>query len=109
MVYKIEMDTPEQIEVVRKLVEDSFSENSHYTGLSSLDEQSKDHIINIGTSILCTKWEVGYKGGGFVQSVVSNDLMGAVGNADGTSLKGLKFFLQLMYNNSKPITLQHNK
>ena len=73
-----------------------------YTGIDDMNEENKAHIINIGTSILCTKWQIGFEGGGFVQSVVDNNLMNAVGSADGTSLRGLKFFASLLYNTVKP-------
>jgi len=96
------MERIEQIKIVKKLVEDSFDENAMYTGIDDMNEENKAHIINIGTSILCTKWEIGFEGGGFVQAVVDNDLMKAVGSADGTSLKALKFFTSLLYNNANP-------
>jgi hypothetical protein len=53
--------------------------------------------------MLCTKWDIGYPGGGFVQAFVNNDLMRAIGSADGTSYKGFKFFAQLMYNVGMPV------
>ena len=96
------MERIEQIKIVKKLVEVSFDENAMYSGIDDMNEENKDHIINIGTSILCTKWEIGFEGGGFVQAVVANDLMKAVGSADGTSLKGLKFFASLLYNIANP-------
>ena len=96
------MERIEQIKIVKKLVEVSFDENAMYTGIDDMNEENKNHIINIGTSILCTKWEIGFEGGGFVQAVVANDLMKAVGSADGTSLKGLKFFASLLYNIANP-------
>ena len=96
------MERIEQIKIVKKLVEDSFDENAMYSGIDDMNEENKNHIINIGTSILCTKWEIGFEGGGFVQAVVANDLMKAVGSADGTSLKGLKFFASLLYNIANP-------
>lgn len=101
------MERIKQIEIVKKLVEDSFDENAMYTGINDMNEENKAHIINIGTSILCTKWEIGFEGGGFVLAVVDNDLMKAVGSADGTSLKGLKFFASLLYNTSRPISIIH--
>ena len=101
------MERIEQIKIVKKLVEDSFDENATYTGIDDMNEENKNHIINIGTSILCTKWEIGFEGGGFVRAVVDNDLMKAVGSADGTSLKGLKFFASLLYNTSRPISIIH--
>ena len=103
------MEKIEQIKIVKKVVESFFDENAQYTELAALGQEAKAHIINIGTSILCTKWKIGYEGGGFVKSVVDNNLMGAVGSADGTSLKGLKFFAQLMYNTAMPSSLLNQK
>ena len=96
------MERIEQIKIVKGIVEASFDENAMYTGIDDMNEENKEHIINIGTSILCTKWQIGFEGGGFVQAVVDNNLMKAVGSADGTSLKGLKFFASLLYNTVKP-------
>ena len=95
------MNTLEQIEKVKELVSNYFNQNVEWLNLSHLSEDEKSHIIQIGTSILCTKWDVGYAGGGFVQSFVNNDLMGAIGSADSTSHKGFKFFASLMYNVGK--------
>jgi len=97
------MDRQEQIHVVKETVKDYFNENEQFTGLHELSPSEKTHIISIGTSILCTKWRVGYEGGGFVQSVVNNDLSGAISRADETNIKALKFYCQLMYNVGKPI------
>jgi hypothetical protein len=97
------MERFEQVNIVKGIVETYFEENSQYAGLDSLSEESQSHVIQIGTSILCTKWEIGYEGGGFVQAVVDNDLSGAIGRADGTSMRALKFFCQLMYNVGQPI------
>jgi hypothetical protein len=97
------METLEKIQVVKELVTKYFDENASWLKLSHLSEDEKSHIINIGTSILCTKWNIGYPGGGFVQAFVDNDLMRAIGSADGTSYKGFKFFAQLMYNVGIPV------
>jgi hypothetical protein len=99
------MNTVDQIEIVKEVVKNYFADNAQWLNLSELSESEKSHIIAIGTSILCTKWKVGYEGGGFVQSFVNNDLMGAIGSADGTSYKGFKFFASLMYNVGMPSKL----
>jgi hypothetical protein len=95
------MDTFEKIEVVKKLVAKYLKENGTHAGLSEADCQN-DHIVQIGTSILCTRWNVGYAGGGFVQAVVDNDLQRAIANADSTNVRALKFYCQLMYNVGMP-------
>ena len=49
-----------------------------------------EHIINIIVSVMRTRDGVGPIGGGFVQSVVNNDLCGAVVRADNVCLKHIK-------------------
>jgi len=99
------MTTEDQINIVRAEVEIYLDDNAQWTGLSYISESERAHLIDIGTSILCTKWKVGYEGGSFVQSFVANDLMGAIGRADNTSYKGFKFFASLIYNVGLPTKL----
>lgn len=61
-------------------------------------EWERDHIINCGTSVLCTKWKVGYPGGSFVQAIVDNDLQGVVGRADSINQDCIKFYVMLVHN-----------
>ena len=100
------MDIQKQIETVRSLVASYYVQNAAYCKISNLNGEEQSHIIEIGTSILCTKWGVGYAGGSFVQSFVNNDLLGAIGRADETSYKGFKFFASLMYNVGMPSELR---
>ena len=97
------MYVADQIQTVRSLVEDYFDQNASNSIYDRAEvEWNRDHIINIGTSILCTKWKVGYPGGSFVQAVVNNNLTVAVGTADSTNIKALKFYCQMMYNVGMP-------
>jgi hypothetical protein len=96
------MNTQEQIANVSEIVRDYLAENSAYTGLSNLAPMDMGYIVQTGTSILCTKWGIGYEGGGFVKAVVNNNLSAAIGSADLTNIKALKFYCQLMYNTGKP-------
>jgi len=89
------METYEKIEVVKGIVEKYVNENAE-NNIYSLSELN--HIINIGTSVLCTKWNIGYSGGSFVRAVVDNDLSRAIGSADSTNIKALKLYCQMMYN-----------
>jgi len=99
------MTREEEINIVRAEVETYLDDNAQWTELVDLSESERVHIIDIGTSILCTKWKVGYEGGSFVQSFVNNDLMGSIGRADTTSYKGFKFFASLVYNVGMPTEL----
>ena len=101
------MNIQDQISLVKKEVINHFNQNAKHTGIASPDlfANEQNHIIEIGTSILCTKWKIGYEGGSFVQSFVNNDLMGAISRADSTTYKGFKFFASLMYNVGMPSSL----
>ncbi len=99
------MNIQDQISLVEAEVKEFYIQNAEYCGVSNLSANEADHIIRIGTSILCTKWKIGYPGGGFVQHFVNNNLIGALGAADSTTIKGFKFFGQIMYNIGMPSSL----
>lgn len=83
-------------ERVAQMLENEIRDSSLRASIS--DPEDRDHIVNIGTSILCTKWGIGYSGGSFVQSVVDNDLMGAFSRADHTNKNAIGFYCKLLYN-----------
>lgn len=62
--------------------------------------EEREHVLSIGTSILCTKWGIGYPGGSFVQAIVNNDLTETFGRADHINLNAIRFYVQLVYNQS---------
>ena len=95
------METFEKIQVVKEVVKNYIQNNWEYAGLT-VEDSMNNHIVEIGTSIMCTKWEIGYEGGGFVQAVVNNDLQGAIGRADSTNIRALKLYCQMMYNLGMP-------
>lgn len=48
------------------------------------------HIITIIASVMMTRDDRGLKGGGFVQSVVDNDLWGVISRADNQCMNNLQ-------------------
>lgn len=101
------MEKFEQIDVVKSIATEYVLEN--VDSISGIVTPSDlDHIINIGTSIMCTKWNIGYEGGGFVQAVVDNNLSKAIGSADGTNIKALKLYCQMLYNIPFPNRLEQH-
>lgn len=54
------------------------------------EENVSEHIINIIVSVMKTRDGIGPIGGSFVQSVVNNDLYGALVRADKECLKHIK-------------------
>lgn len=89
-----------QAAVAKRIDEYSAQGRDIAFGLATSTSNSRDHVIRIGTSILCTKWGVGYPGGSFVQAVVDNNLMEAFGRADDINLNCIRFYVYLIYNQS---------
>lgn len=103
------MEILEKTELVKTEVEKFYQQAEEWDPIiNTMNTSQKQHIIQIGTSILCTKWDIGYPGGGFVQAVVNNNLIEAVSKADVTNIKALKFYCQLMYNVGMPSKLINN-
>lgn len=98
------MNSLEKMDIIQKAVKSYVESYIGYAQGSELTNliQHNDHIVMIGTSIMATKWGIGWDGGSFVQSVVDNDLMGAVGRADHINSQMLKFYCSLMYNLGMP-------
>lgn len=91
----------EKRELVRKKVAEYFFKNIRFTCPHLTEDfitENADHIINIGTSIYCTKRGIGPAGGSFVAAVVNNDLSGAFGRADDVNISVLKFYVVLIAN-----------
>lgn len=59
------------------------------------DSEILMHIVNISISIIRTRDSSGYNGGGFVQSIIDNDLESAVGKADSDCINALQFFVHI--------------
>ena len=90
------MTKSQEIQTVRQLVEDYCSREMYLTHGYTPSDDEYQHIINIGESILCTKWNVGYPGGSFVQAVVENNLQLAFSRADYINRKYIPLYIGLM-------------
>ena len=99
------MNPEQQQEIVRTVVSDYFDKYAIQYVPYTMMTIEKDHIIDIGTSIMCTKWNVGYPGGSFAQAVVDNNLSEAFGRADDINIHCIRFYVMLMYNVGAPASL----
>lgn len=95
------METEERVQEVKNQVNKYFDKHIEECCPNvQLDIllNEKEHIVNIGTSVYCTKHKIGYPGGSFVQSVANNDLSGAFGNADHINSLVLRFYVMMLFN-----------
>ena len=56
-------------------------------------ENVSSHILDIMVSIMCTRDNSSYAGGGFVEAVCENNLYQAISRADSSNLKVLKLLV----------------
>jgi hypothetical protein len=89
----------EQIERISEAVEKYLTRNSKLVPMHHLlNKESREHIVRIGTSIMCKKWEIGPTPGSFVTAICSNDLRGAVNRADTVNGDCIRFYVTLYEN-----------
>lgn len=89
----MELQSIEQYRNIEKKVKD-FIESQPIT----VPKVHYNHVLNIGTSIICTKYGIGYPGGSFVQAVVDNDLMKTFGCADAVNRQYIDLYCKMLYN-----------
>jgi len=93
------MNIAEHIERISNAVEKYLERNSTLVPLHHyLNKETRNHIVRIGTSIMCTKWEIGPPGGSFVQAVCDNDLYEAFGRADSVNTDCIRFYVTMYQN-----------
>lgn len=93
------------MEQIKKIVTDYYNCNFFTIMGYYLAYKDKEHVIDTGTSILSTKWNMGSPRGSFVESVVNNDLMETFSRADDVNIKVIKFYCHLIHNVTKPVDI----
>lgn len=61
----------------------------------TLTEEERNHVINVGVSVLQTR-DGGIPGGSFVQAIVKNDLSGSYNRADSVNKRVIPFYIILL-------------
>jgi hypothetical protein len=85
----------ETVEIIEKFV-DGFLSDSVVSEGWRISEHDYPHVKNMCVSILCTKYKIGYPGGGFVQSIVNNNLFETFYRADSTNVKYIQLYVNLI-------------
>ena len=97
-------------EIVRTKVKEYMTNNiSLLPSTITLNQESLEHVEDIGTSILCTKWKIDYPGGSFTQAVVNNELRQSFNFADSVCRQALHFFVVMVSNVDMPVEIWKQK
>jgi hypothetical protein len=89
---KVNFDEAQKI--IREKVSDYLERNAQSTGvpIQILFGEEREHVVNIGTSIMMNRLGFNTYPGSFVQAVLDNDLAGAFGRADHINRQCLGFY-----------------
>ena len=92
--------TIHNMQVIKSAVKEYIEDMGHHyiQNYEFLTKDDLEHIADIGTSVICTKLEIGYPGGSFAQSIVNNDLRGSFASADQVNAGAIRFYVMMMYN-----------
>lgn len=80
----------------RKLAASYLKKNPQFI-VGKMSPEDFEFIVNIGASVMMTR-DGFLPGGGFAQSIVQNDLAKAVGAADKTAIRALRYFVAVNRN-----------
>jgi hypothetical protein len=70
----------------------AYIKRNKLSELNNLSEADMNHVIDLATGVMLCRDEI-RNGGSFVESVVANDLEGAINRADTVALKALKMLV----------------
>ena len=62
-----------------------------------MSNESREHVISIGTSIMMNRLGFNTYPGSFVQAVLDNNLSGAFAKADSINQQSLRFYTTMMH------------
>ena len=78
-------------------VEKFFNSNAQRLGLTSLNEEDKEHLIRCGAAVIETYLGINrYQHGSFVKAVAENNLRDAFNFADGINSRHMQFHACLL-------------
>ena len=83
-----------EMEDYHKVAEMEFIKYGNSMVFGTLTQENISHIVQVGASVMMTRDKF-LQGGSFVQSVVDNDLQGAVNRADAVIRRALVFLVYL--------------
>ena len=96
-----ELTRDQKMEKIRTNVEVYLMKNAESCNVpiaSLLSLDSRDHIINIGTSIMANRLGIETYPGSFVKAILENDLYEAINRADSVNRGAIAFYVTMIHN-----------
>jgi tRNA A-37 threonylcarbamoyl transferase component Bud32 len=91
----------QKIEKIRTKVESYLMKNAEFCGVpvtSLFVDESKNHIINIGTDIMANRLGIETYPGSFIKAILENNLYEAINRSDSINRGAITFYVTMMHN-----------
>ncbi len=91
----------QKMEKIRTNVEVYLIKNAEFCNVpitSLINDESKEHIVNIGTSIMANRLGIESYPGSFIKAILDNDLYEAINRADSVNRGAITFYVTMMHN-----------
>jgi len=96
-----ELTRDQKMEKIRTNVEVYLIKNAEFCNVpitSLINDESKEHIVNIGTSIMANRLGIETYPGSFVKAILDNNLYEAINRADSVNRGAITFYVTMMHN-----------
>lgn len=92
----------EQNKIISDIVRNYMLKNPQLVSKVKINDEVLTHVIQTGTELLARKWGFLTYSGGFVNSIINNNLSETFGCADDINEQFVKFYVMLEYNVACP-------
>ena len=96
-----ELTRDQKMEKIRSNVEVYLIKNAEFCNVpitSLINDESKDHIVNIGTAIMANRLGIETYPVSFIKAILENDLYEAINRADSVNRGAITFYVTMMHN-----------
>lgn len=96
-----ELTRDQKMEKIREKVEAYLFKNAESCAIpitSLFVDESKNHIVNIGTDIMANRLGIDTYPGSFIKAILENDLYGAINRADSVNRGAIPFYVTMIHN-----------
>ena len=96
-----ELTRDQKMEKIREKVEAYLFKNAESCNIpitSLISDEAKNHIINIGTSIMANRLGIETYPGSFVKAILDNDLYESINRADSVNRGAIAFYVTMIHN-----------
>lgn len=84
-------------DIKKRVIQYCIENRNTVIGFDSMSDEDREHVYELGASIVYTKFNI-MQGGSFIQAVVDNNLERAISTADRVAIRCIKLLVLIKFN-----------